>query len=871
MKPISDRLCSPRISLFVLLFIGFAVAVLGDSVAESLLLAHFSAEIIPGMFVVNALFLFFSSGLLLPIIDRVNRGLFFLAFVLANGILVLFIWGFVRPGMEFLYVPLFSYAYVAKILLFLFFWTLANDLVDSRHAGKVFPFVAAGGTLGAIIVSFCVPFLLKMVPASKLLLVWGSLSLLMGLIFFPIYRVHRRSFMPSNDSGKHSGKRGLRTVLGDLGILKDEPLLKNMSILYALLFFLLLNQQFLFYDALESKMDSAAEIASFLGFFNGISMGLTFLLQITLAGFVLKRFGSTRAMLLLPVAFGLVFCFSFYLWATAQGDGTLLFRTIALGVGIRIAFFDSFFSPNFQVFFSSLPQHIRGRGKLSIEGVVKPAAMLLASAWLMLIVQRLSFGTNMVVYIIVSGAMIAQTVRLRGKYTESLSRFLRGYGTRGAPGERTIAGITGADSESSLAFLLKRESDDVKQYIIEILAELNTEKSVRILREYQMEAKGIARSYCISALSRLRRSELEPFFVDLLKDSDARVLAGSIEALSFLQGEDITDAVDKFIDYPNNRVQANTIVALWEKYRTRGFGNKLVLKLKEMLDSDRPRECSSALYVMTRIDDPEQCIPLLERFVDEREILIRNEHSLWKQLGRALAAQASDGCTKRILRFSGNVSEKKEHDISSFLAHAVDSGFSAEKLMKFLHNNDSVLHNTIIRGIFMTRRNMSDELISKLSRFAEQEYGTLSIHLKEMRVIRESSRGPASALLSDAVAEQCIARRLSTLAYVAALIDSSGKVRGVIPRLQHDNPHVRARALEVLDNCGTSKINRRIIEIYDDIRVFGAPDYSGENEVKDDRVIPVIRKNLENPNVWVRECAEFALVAMAADQGVVLE
>ncbi len=865
MKPSLKQFCTPRISLFVLLFVGFAAAVLGDSVAESLLLAHFSAEIVPRMFIVNALFLFLSSGFLLPIIDRVNRGLFFLAFVFSNGILVLLTWFFVGLGMEFLYVPLFSYAYVGKILLFLLFWTLANDLIDSRHAGKVFPFVAAGGTLGAILVSFCVPFLLKMVSASTLLLVWGSLSLLIGLLFLPMYRHHRRSFMPSDDSGKHSGRRGIRAVLRGLGILKDEPLLKNMSILYALLFFLLLNQQYLFYDALESRMKSAGEIASFLGYFNGVSMGLTFLLQITLAGFVLKRIGSTRAMLLLPVAFGLVFCISLYLWAISANDGALLFQTIVVGVAVRIAFFDSFFSPNFQVFFSSLPQHIRGRGKLSIEGVVKPTAMLLASVWLMLIVRRLSFGANMGIYIVLSAAMIIQTVRLRSTYTESLSRFLRGYGTRGGPGQPAVSELMGEDCEASLAELLRRESNDVKQYIIEILAEKNTRNSIRILQEYQGKAKGVVRSYCISALSRLRKPELEPFFMNLLSDSESRVLAGSIEALSYLQGEEISDTIERFLTHSNNRVRANAIVALWGKYRRQGLKAKLVSEMKRMLDSGRSPECASALYIMTQIDDPPLFTPLLERFVDENAEVIAVEPSVWKQLGRALAVQGTERSMKLIFGFSGTVSEKRERDISFFVAHALESGYSTERLTKFLQDNDFVLHNTIIRGIFMSRCQISEEFLSDLTRFAEQEIGTLSYHLEEARALRELSVGPALALLRDAVKEQCIARRLSTLTHIAALTDRSGKVRTVIPRLQHDNPHVRARALEVLDNCGTSRINRRIIEVYDNTDILGVSDYSGTDEVKEEKVFGIIRKYIEHPDVWVRECAGYALQALEID------
>ena len=144
-----------KLSLFFLLFLCFASAILGDSTAESLLLSHFDAQYIPKMFLINAAALFIISTFLMPVFDRVNRGNLFMSGLLGHAVMLIFIRIAIWSKWTFFYGPLFSYAYVSKIIIFLTFWTIANDLFDSRKAGKVFPVIAAGP--GAIAVSFRFP------------------------------------------------------------------------------------------------------------------------------------------------------------------------------------------------------------------------------------------------------------------------------------------------------------------------------------------------------------------------------------------------------------------------------------------------------------------------------------------------------------------------------------------------------------------------------------------------------------------------------------------------------------------------------------------------------------------------------------------
>ena len=522
MKITEKIFSSSKIPFFILLFICFASAILGDSVAEALILSHYSAAVIPRMYMVNALFLFLSSLFLMSLIDRVDRGKFFLIFTAIHCLALFLVWCAVFFGITFLFIPLFSYSYISKIFLFLMFWTLANDIIDSRSAGKDFPFIAAGGTLGAILISFTIPWLLKVISAKSLLLVWIFLCVFILFLFMPIHRSFSKFFKPVSDKEKRS-RRNIKSVISDVSLLNREPLLLNMSILYFLIFFVLLNQHYSFYEVIKERYVEAEKLAGFLGYFNGTSMFLTFFIQITVAGIIIKKIGSTRSMFMLPAAFCLVFGILAIMGFTtghhqvAAIAVSVLFWGIISGVGLRIAFFDSFFSPNFQIFFSSLPHDIRGRGKLVIEGVVKPAAMVFASLWILTVAGKIPFSVNMIVLLAVSVVMIFQTFRIKEKYTERLAQYLVGFKSRASLAVFDSSEIAGSkDILSFLSEKLVSEAYEIKCYLIEVLTDINSEESIKILTDYMYIADKRTRATIISALTRLKLKNLKTIFSSML-------------------------------------------------------------------------------------------------------------------------------------------------------------------------------------------------------------------------------------------------------------------------------------------------------------------------------------------------------------------
>jgi HEAT repeats len=861
--------------LFAILFCCFASAILGDSTAESLLLAHCDMRSIPGMFLVNAVFLFISSSVLMSLIDRVDRGRFFMVLTFGHCGMLLLIKCALLLHMPFLYPFLFSYAYVTKILLFLMFWTLANDLVDSRRASAEFPFVAAGGTLGAIAVSFAVPWLMKVTAAENLLLVWSALVMLLGVLFLPVQRSFGVSFKAVSDKQKHA-ERSIKNILDDLKLVKQEPLLWNMAIFYFLLFFVVINQQFAFYAQLKGHLSNAKQLASFLGYFNGSSMFATFLLQIFVAGYVIKKIGSTRAMLFLPAVLCCVFVVLAYLGffpgmheAGAESNGGHgLFWCVVLGMGLRVAFFDSFFSPNFQVFFSSLPHDVRGRGKLSIEGVVKPLAIVCASIWLLFVAPMLPFGVSMAILFYCSVGMFIQTFRIRKKYAESLSRNLTGFKSKRLSTLFNFVDLAKEENFlTTLSRALEKEEYEIKKYMIEILIEMKTKESIAVLLDYLGHCDEISRATIISSLGTLKKEDLRELFARYLHDPDERVVANSVLALGAYQTLEITGALEPFLYNPDNRVRANAVVVLWPMWAPEKR-NRLVGLLMEMLESKNVDTCASGLYAMGELHSGEFLPRLKDLMVKELPFLISN-HKIWKQYIDAVSKSGDEGALEVLLSLCDRVSRKKMNDVVASLGGLIKNGYPCERFLERLAKETYLHRSVMLKALYEGRVFPGKEHEEMLQEMALSEVKAVYSDWISLNTLDTKAELAGIKLLRMAIFEESINERLRNVVNISALLDKSGRIRAVVPRLYHSNRHVRAQAFELLDNVGDLKINRWLLRLLDTNDVA---THSREGaltfKIRSKSLMAVVSEYINGHHVWLKECASYAascLFAATAD------
>lgn len=856
-----------KIKFFLLLFFIFCSAILGDSAAEALLLANYPAKVIPLMYIVNAFFLFVFSLFLMSAIDRVDRGKLFLNFLFIHAIIVFIIWGTVLLGIKALFIPLFSYSYITKIFIFLLFWTLANDLVDSRKAGKDFPFIAAGGTIGAIGISFAIPWILKVISAKNLLLIWSLFSVILGFSFLPVKKKFSRNFLPTAD---RAGSRNVsvKSVLQDLFFVMKEPLLSNMSILYFLLFFILLNQHYTFYTALKSRYKEAASLASFLGYFNGISMALTFILQISLSGYLLRKIGSTRSMLLMPLAFTAIFSVLVFqsVNPTLQGSINMtLYGSVALymfwflvaGVGIRIAFFDSFFSPNFQIFFSSLPHDIRGRGKLVIEGVIKPLAMVSASGWIFLITPKLTFSNNMIVLLIASILMVFIAIRLRSKYTESLTEYLGSFRTKIIQSDEIEMGSDiDLDTLPQIEARLRSEETEIKLFLVSQLARMNEPKAIDIISDFYHEADIEVKAGIIRAFTGKTDKKLKDIFELAFNHKDSELFALSLPALAAFGEEKIFYEIKGCVRDDNPMVSSEAINALWSM-SGKSDRNVFVSILGKLIFSDNSHSVICGLNALKNKRDELAIVALFEKFLREREELYLKDRAVWETFLSVASSGISHKATAVLLSLSPSLGAKKRKDITDTIIQISKNGYEIFKMKGVLKDGDPV-HRLILLDVLIAILKSPDNETAKLLRkLAQKEANSAYEVLETLEVLKRRDIEPAVDLLKNAVKEELLDIHVGNIIRIAALLDESDRVMSVMHRLDHENEHIRARALEVFDNCGDVAVNRLAIKLLDNINFE-----SGYARKSKSSIVTVVQKYLNNSNPWLRLCAEYATASI---------
>lgn len=836
----------------------FASAILGDSTSEALLLANVDAALIPRMFLVNAAFLTFSSVFMISAIDRLDRGLFFLYLCAGQAVMLLAVRLALAGGFSFLYLPLFSYAYVTKILFFTMFWTLANDLIDSRSAGKDFPFIAGGGTLGAIGVSFSIPWILKVVPAENLLIVWSALVIVCAAILFPLWRRCRKSFR-AGESVQRKHDNRLAALGRDIRLVRDEPLLRNMAVFYFLIFILLINQHFSFYGQLKSRIGNAAQLASFLGNFNGISMLTTFVLQVTCAGTILKKAGATRSMVLMPAVLILVFG-SLMVFGVLGAGPAVLFWAVVAGMGARVAFFDSFFSPNFQLFFSSLPQNIRGRGKMALEGVVKPLAIVTASFWLLIVAKHLPFAVSMGILAAVAVVLLIQTFRIKQHYAGSLVGFLTGS----TAGNRAfVSGLKEMGQEKELLrdleHILANEGPEIRTYIVGILADMNSDGSIGILVNYLKTADPRSKAVVVSALTGIVRDDLEPLLLELLFDSDERVVANAITALGYFPNcQTLAPQVNEFLFHRNNRIRANAIVVLWQ-WTDSDAKVRLEKSITGMLNAPDSRDPASVLYVIGKIGTQSLAGDVGVFFEQRKEEILSNT-SIRKQFVFACSRMGGRDSFKLLLELAGMVSPKGHKEIVDGIRTMIESGHSVSEIVKALPECSLPVRLILTRALFESGCTPDSSQAALLSGVALDELRNIYEHYWRTACFCGDGSNERCQLLEQAVLDELVDKHIENVMCMAAMIDSSSAIRRIFHRLRHDNRHVRARACEVLDNVGNVRLNRRLIELLETDRA-NEITHRGQELYRFEAIgrTAALQWYRTSTSDWVCQCAEYAL------------
>ncbi len=849
-------------SLVVVLFFAFAAAILGDIASESLLLANFSTKILPNMFLVNSFFLFLVSIFLVNIIDRLNRGVLFIALLIFHCVFLFLIRIGISLELRFIYPFLFSYSYTTKILIFMIFWTIANDITDAREAKQLFPKIAAGGVLGGIFISFFISFIVRFFEPQNLIVLWVFVNLLTIGLFIPVNRRYKGVLAGEKDSDvkKYS-------LMQNVKLVKNEPLLKIMATLYFLMFFLLLNQDFKFYTILKETFsgvytnngDITAHLSSFLGTFKGISTGVTLMVQLSVAGFFLKKMGTAKSMYLLPIVFvfvfGLLFFQSFLHFipdGLFVGNTSIFFSSFFLltlvGVGMRIACFDSIFSPNFQIFFSSMPKEIRGRGKIFIEGVVKPIAISFAGLFIIFASSKISETLGLLILLMLSLALVYFTSKTKKYYTDSIAKYLGGL-----KAERlsAILNITSDNASESLMGILTKtiysKDTDLSLFAIDILCKLDTKEAYDILKEGLDKGSNVVKSAIISALSDLRKSDLLEIFKESIKDEDERVVANSIDAIAKLKIADAVSVVKPFIYHKNNRVKINAIIAVWPN-TSNDKRVEYIDILNSMIKNGNDSDIAGVLYAFGVIGE-ERFLPVIEDVFDN---IKEFSFSVVTQWINALAGIRSDKSID--LLFKSLVVLEGEYTVTIQKALKNIALLHRERFLEYINHDNWNVKLNVLEIIKNTELKNKKNVKTVVRKTGMDILSDVKIMQESMALYLNGSK--KLSFLGKVLQDEIIEPAKECLTIISAILDSTGKIKLVRKKLWYKSSHMRASAIETLENTGDIVFNRLVVSLFEKNESRRTRKINIADKLPNDK-ISFLKDLYSISDDWVKDCTAY--------------
>ncbi len=368
-----------RAVLYVSLYIAIAVAsfLLAKPIRNGLFLREFGPYKLVYAYIGVPLVL----ALLMPLYQagarRVGQRLVItgsLVFLAAN--VLLFWWGFRRYDAAWLaaafYVWVNCYGVIAPVQA----WSFANAVFDTRQARRLFGVVGSGASLGAIAGGLLARLLVGPLGTVNLLLVLAALILSAALLVNLAWGQRQRQVRVAAHQPAAVG--------GTLALVLRTRYLRSIVVLVMLVAIVTQWTSFQFSIVVAERFGEDADgITRFLGMFNLVMGLVSFATQLVVTGPLLRRFGLSLTLLILPAAIGVGSLLTVVwpgLWAV------LLTNTFDQGLRFSVD------KASFELLYLPVNPEIRARVKAAIDLVFNRVADGVGGVLLGLATQGFAVG-----------------------------------------------------------------------------------------------------------------------------------------------------------------------------------------------------------------------------------------------------------------------------------------------------------------------------------------------------------------------------------------------------------------------------------------------------------------------------------------------
>lgn len=501
--------------LFSYLLVIITAYQLGKTARDALFLSVFKASKLPYADMAIALSVGFVIAIYVTIGRRVQlRDLLVGCLLLFAAVQIAF-WYLAkfRPALTWQYPAFYVWVGILGVLAPTQVWTLANYLLTTREAKRVFGIVGAGGISGWIVSGILADKLAttKGLGTESLLLAMAILLVLCSGLVVVLWRERGRT-AGTGAAAPHS-KPSSKGIRESLGTVFSSPYLMSIALLITLASLATCFAGWQFKAIAKAAYPDKNALTAFFGRFNFWAGVACLLLQLILTSRFLRRFGLGPALLMVPLA-----VFGSEIAVLALGT---LSAAILLKGGDSVVRY-SLDKSSVELLYLPIPPDVKLQAKSAIDTVIWRVGDGLSGLTLAIFTDRLHWTAQRVslVNLVFAGAWIAAAIVARRRYGDTLLQSIR---QRRLDAEKQLAPVLDKSTADILATQL--DSADPKQvlYALEMFGVSQGGASHPALRDLLAHPEPAVRKRALELLDRAGDLWVLPKVEEMLKDPDADV------------------------------------------------------------------------------------------------------------------------------------------------------------------------------------------------------------------------------------------------------------------------------------------------------------------------------------------------------------
>lgn len=761
-------------------------------------------------------------------------------------------WLLFKTGAAWVSAAFFIFGLMFGLLLVSQFWTLANQIYDSRQARRLFGFIGGGASLGGITGAAITTFVVEYVGSDNLTLVSAAVLLLCAATVLAINKEVTPGLKPRGSNVKPPGsdvkargseedlataeepassgprsKDAWRLLLGSRH-LQLIALMVGVAALSAVFVEQQLNM------AVDEVGATTDDITRFLG---RVTMFLSiagFLVQVGLTSRLHRSYGLAAALLLLPAVVGassLVILATGAIWAVA------LARVLDTALRYTVD------RTTREVLFLPLPVELTQRAKPFVDVTIDRLAKGLGAVLLLVLIKPwgmdLAWTQLAYVNLILVAAWIALALAAHREY---LAMFRRNLLSRAIQPDAVRFDVADSRTIGLLVSELWSPNEASVVYAIDMLETVGRPDVLPISLFTHESAK--VRTRALRALGRTDSVESDavlPVVRRLMTDPDADVRAAAVRALAVLQRGAGGSLLRPHLDDPSPGVAAAAAVELADSGNQDDEQAAEAALARLIANADDPAGRRHAAKALARINNP-AFRTLLVPLIHDRDTSVAREAitsagargrvdtllvpALVSRLGHRALKQPA----RETLWASGEsvvpvlthvLTDPQEHvwvrrHIPGTL-QGIPCQASADALANALEDTDSFIRFKSITAIERMSRShpqfrapagvIEARLLRETGHYCDR------LTLRQNLIEREA--GSANSLLVRALDDK-LARSMDRIFRLLALRYSARDVAAARYTLEHGDARERASALEYLDHQMTGLIRKRVMPIIDE-------------------------------------------------------